>query len=191
MSITPSDATFFEAMYQQDRDPWNFAGDAYELGRYRSIIAALAHRRYRHAFEPGCSVGVLTEQLASLCDAVEAIDFSPTAVERTRERCAALPNVSVRCTSLPDRMPVVGFDLLVLSEIGYYFTPADLGRLAPALIEPMLPGSTLLAAHWLGGSPDHIMSGDEVHAILGKNPSLQLEHSERHERFRLDRWVRV
>jgi SAM-dependent methyltransferase len=182
---------FFEEKYRKKSDPWDFTVSEYELGRYQAIIAALAHKHYSRAFEPGCSIGVLTELLAAVCDFVEAIDFSETAVAQAQKRCAHLRNVDVLCASLPARMPVVGFDLIVLSEIGYYFARHDWMRISSALIEPMPKGGTLLAAHWLGHSNDHCVNGDQVHEVLLSLPKIKLEHSERHEKFRIDRWVRA
>jgi hypothetical protein len=191
MSISyQSSASFFEAKYQKMADPWNFSGSPYELGRYDAILSALSPRRYHRAFEPGCSVGVLTERLAGICDSLEAVDFSLTAVTHARERCEHLPNVVVSCRSLADSVPVKGFDLIVLCEIGYYFNPEEWKAISMSLIAPMISGTTLLAAHWLGNSVDHHMNGDRVHSILGSNPLLHLEYSERHEAFRLDRWIR-
>ncbi len=191
MSTDTTSADFFEEKYRAEADPWNFAGSAYEQGRYAATIHALEGRRYRNAFEPGCSVGVLTEKLAALCDGVEAVDFAPTAIEAARTRCAALPHVMFRCTSLTDRLPVRGFDLIVLSEMGYYFTPEQWRATANDLIGTAEPGTTFLAVHWIGHWPDHLMSGDEVHAILREYAALRLMYEERHEHFRLDRWERL
>lgn len=193
MSVLPTTSPeFFEAKYRSAGDPWNFAADAYEQARYRTILRALSSARYGSAWEPGCSVGVLTEQLASLCDRVDACDFAAAAVEQARVRCAHLPGVRVHCASLTDPAPLSSFDLVVLSEIGYYFTAEEWQRQAQRIAEGMRPGATLLAAHWLGHSPDHIQSGDAVHTILRSHRRLQLEHAERHEQaesgFRLDRF---
>lgn len=185
-----SSPAFFEAKYQKNVDPWSFSSKPSELFRYEHILGALAHRRYASAFEPGCSIGVLTEQLASVCDHVYALDFSATATARARERCAALPHVTVECASIPDVLPSAITDLLVLSEIGYYLPLAEWTALARSMIEPLGSGATVLAAHWLGYSEDHALSGDEVHAALLALPSLTLEYSERYPTFRLDRLVR-
>ena len=183
---------FFEAKYRDGADPWNFAADAYEQARYRTILAALAPHHYRHAWEPGCSVGVLTQQLASLCDRVDACDFAQAAVEQARARCAGLPGVAVRCASLTDEAPLADFDLIVLSEIGYYFKADEWQRQVGRIVSAMQPGATLLAAHWLGRSPDHIQGGDAVHSAFLAHPRLQHELGERHEQansgFRLDRF---
>jgi cyclopropane fatty-acyl-phospholipid synthase-like methyltransferase len=186
-----SSAAFFEAKYQKKTDPWGFSSNAYELQRYDAIIRAIAHRRYGRAFEPGCSIGVLTERLAAHCDEVYAIDFSPSASAQARTRCAHLPQVEVGCASLPDGTPAKDFDLLVLSEIGYYFTAQDWQRISTTLIDSLPRGATVLAAHWLGHSQDHRISGDEVHEILLSHPKVRVDHRERDPNMRLDRLVRL
>jgi predicted TPR repeat methyltransferase len=185
-----STADFFEAKYQERPDPWDFAGSRYELARYDAIVAALNHRRYRNAIETGCSIGVLTERLATLCDHVLAFDFSPAAAAQASDRCSHLPGVQIECATFEDHLPASGFDLIVLSEIGYYFTLADWHHLTARIVDSMAPGTTLLAEHWLGQSADHVIGGDVVHDILRLHPRLALQHSERHEAFRLDRWER-
>ena len=186
-----SSAAFFEAKYRVDPDPWDFSKDAYELGRYHAIIRAISDRRYHRAFEPGCSIGVLTERLAAHCDAVDAIDFSTTAAAQAQARCAHLPQVEVRCAALPEGMPAKQFDLLVLSEIGYYFTAEDWREITITLIESIPQGAIVLAAHWLGHSPDHCISGDDVHEILLSHAELHVEYTERDRNMRLDRLVRL
>lgn len=186
----PSTPAFFEAKYTKEEDPWNFSNKPSELQRYDAIVSALAHRRYSRAFEPGCSIGVLTERLAVLCDTLESIDFSPTAVASAALRCAALAHVKVSCASFPGRFTFAGFDLLVLSEIGYYFSVDEWRALSRLMTDSMDEGSTLLAAHWLGGSRDHRISGDQVHDILTSMSGFKVEHSERHATFRLDRLVK-
>jgi hypothetical protein len=185
----PSSAAFFEAKYQKDPDPWDFSSDTYELGRYDAIIRAISHRRYRRAFEPGCSIGVLTERLASHCDAVYAIDFSSTASSHAQARCAHLPHVEVHCAALTERVPAKKFDLLILSEIGYYFTLQVWKHIYSVLIDSIPQDTTVLAAHWLGQSKDHCIAGDEVHNILLAHPRLRIEHTERNQHMRLDRLV--
>jgi cyclopropane fatty-acyl-phospholipid synthase-like methyltransferase len=186
-----SSAAFFEAKYQKKTDPWDFSTNTYELQRYNAIIRAIAHRRYGRAFEPGCSIGVLTERLAAYCDEIHAIDFSPSACAQARARCARLPQVKVTCASLPAGTPAKDFDLLVLSEIGYYFTPEDWQRTSAALIDSLPQGAIVLAAHWLGHSQDHRIHGDEVHEILLSHPKLRADHRERGPNMRLDRLVRL
>ena len=182
---------FFEARYQKQEDPWNFAASEFEQGRFTTIVGAIAGRRYRRAFEPGCSIGTLTERLASFCDEVHASDFSATAAARAAERCAHLPNVQVTCDALSEKTPLEGYDLVVFSEIGYYFRLSKWRTTVAMLAASMNSGTTLLASHWLGRSRDHRLTGDQVHEVLRAEPLLQLEHEERNPGFRLDRFVRL
>ena len=185
---------FFDRKYREDPDPWNFAASPYEQSRYDAIVRALKPRAYRRCFEPGCSIGVLTARLAGFCGRVEAMDIAPAAVERARERCLQMDNVRVFRGALPEIPGAGGFDLIVLSEIGYYFTKEQLPAVADALVQRLEPGGILLAAHWLGRSPDHLLSGEQVHSLLRQVQGLRHEHNERHgqgdQGFLLDRWIR-
>jgi protein-L-isoaspartate O-methyltransferase len=191
MTTSTTSQSFFERMYSQDADPWAFNSSPYEQGRYGSILNALEHRRYQRALEPGCSVGVLTALLATICDQVVGMEISPTAAEYARVRCGRLANVRITCGALPEQIPGGEFDLIVLSEIGYYFGEEQFAMLAEHLIQRLADPGVLLAAHWLGRSKDHILSGNRVHKILRTLPGLKLEYSERHSKFRLDRWVKA
>ena len=63
-------AAYFDAMYQDATDPWGFEERWYEQRKYAISLAQLPARRYRRAFEPGCSIGVLSALLAPRCDAL-------------------------------------------------------------------------------------------------------------------------
>ena len=182
---------FFEAKYAASGDPWQFATSSYERERYATILNALAGRRYARAFEPGCSIGVLTRQLAQICDSVEAIDISPTAVAAARQTCLDCANVKVTTGYLPDSIPQGVFDLIVFSEIGYYFDAARLHQVVAQLVDRLTAGGVFLAAHWLGDSDDHVLSGDQVHRLLGAMEGIEKTLAERHKGFRIERWTRT
>lgn len=186
----PTSAAAFELKYRAESDPWNFRASAYERDRYRRILSSLDRPRYTHAFEPGCSIGELTAQLADRCDRITATDVSWTALERAQLRCSTLPNVHFDRCDLGLEMPAGGFDLIVLSEIAYYFDHVTLARIADRLQQALLPGGELVVSHWLGHSSDHVLHGDEVHRIMANELSLQLRESSRYEGFRLDAWIK-
>jgi len=191
MSNSTTSPGYFEAKYKLAADPWNFAVSRYELDRYAAIVASLKSRRFERAFEAGCSIGVLTGQLAAFCQHVSALDVSVTAVSRALERCRHLLNVDIGVGSLLIDVPRGSFDLIILSEIGYYFNPEELASIGKALSVRLRPGGILLGAHWLGHSDDHLLSGDEVHGIIGSLPDLDLAFSERHYGYRIDHWTKA
>jgi SAM-dependent methyltransferase len=147
-------------------------------------------------FEPGCSVGELTVLLAARCGQVIATDVADAAVARARERCAPCPNATVTRATLPDEFPEGDFDLIVFSEIGYYFDEPVLQAVATNLESHLRGGGRIIAAHWIGHSPDHVLSGDEVHAVLHEQLELRHVAHERHasserDGFVLDVWDTV
>jgi trans-aconitate methyltransferase len=181
----------FEQRYRESADPWNFKSSEYERDRYDTTMAMLTRQSYRRAFEPGCSVGELTARLASRCETLVATDFSPSAVARARRRCEAWPNVDVYRADLAERLPAGRFDLIVFSEVGYYFDRVDLIRIAFGLVDKLDIGGEFVAVHWRGHSPDHMLHGDEVHRLLARHLPLDWIKGERHTGFCIDSWRRT
>jgi SAM-dependent methyltransferase len=182
----------FEATYREarDGDPWDFAGSAYEQRRYDLTVGCLDRPRYRRAFEPGCATGELTARLVARCDEVVALDPSPSALARARDRVGDRPGVRIDLGAVPEDWPAGCFDLIVLSEIGYYFDQADLAALIQRCVDSQAPDAQLLAVHWRGHSDDHVQHGDDVHRqlvdTLGRQPDVEL----RDPGFLLARWDR-
>lgn len=179
---------FFERLYQSSEDPWNFRHSTYERDRYAAIVASINDRQYRSAFEPGCAIGELTAMLAPLCQSLEAIDFSASAVEKASLRCRDYPQVHVHQGALPQGVPARPCDLIVFSEVGYYFTPDDLESLVVQLWSILEPGGRLIACHWLGDSEDHQLHGTEVHKILRRVLGAQAELKSPEHGYTLQRW---
>jgi chemotaxis methyl-accepting protein methylase len=119
-----------------------------------------------------------------------ATDVSPTAVEKARQRCAAYDHVRIECGDLRTMSLNAPLDLVVLSEVAYYFEVKQLEDIANRLAAALDVGGTLLAVHWLGESADHILHGDEAHEVLLRRLPLQHVMARRHPGFRVDMWVR-
>ncbi len=185
-----SNGETFEAKYQRDPDPWDFKLSRYERRRYAATLATLGRARYRHAFEPGCSIGEFTAMLAPQCDRVLATDISLTAARRAVVRCAEFPGVEINCADIRDGVPAGPFDLVVFSEIGYYFDAATLRGIAHQLAATLGAGGEFIAVHWLGHSADHALHGDEVHNLLRLHLPLDWAGGARYEGFRIDQWRR-
>jgi SAM-dependent methyltransferase len=184
-------AAFFEQMYATSDDPWDFAHSGYEQSRYDAILAALDRPLYNRAFEPACSIGEFTRRLAPRCGHVDAIDISSTAIALAKQRCCDFPQVTFHIGALPHQIPDGQFDLIVFSEVGYYFSEDILIQLAATLVDRIPSGGCLVAAHWLGTSEDHVLRGDRVHEILAETGGLRPTLNSRHSAFRLDRWTRI
>ena len=188
MSTTSEE--FFDAMYQRDGDPWNFAADPYERQRYGRILEAVGAGPYRRVFEPGCSIGELTRLLAPRCGHLLASDISATAAAAAASRCAEMSQVTVVHADLANQLPDGTFDLIVFSEIGYYFTRRRLAGVIDRLVDRLDHPGRLVAAHWTGRSPDHVLSGETVHRTIGDNDRLEPIISEIRPGYVLGVWLR-
>ena len=138
-------ASYFDGMYAGSPDPWGFASRWYEARKYAITVAMLPEERYGDAFEPGCSVGVLSDLLASRCERLLCCDIAPAAVKSAAQRTAARGNVRVQQRALPQDWPAGQFDLIVLSEILYYFAGTDLDHVLDLTAAALRPGD------WMAG----------------------------------------
>ena len=185
-------ASYFDALYQTDPDPWKFATSKYEAEKYAATIAALPQPKYRSALEIGGSIGVLTQQLARRCDELLSIDVSQLAQSQAIDRCRDLPQVSFEIMRFPQAYPTAKFDLIVVSEVGYYWCLEDLRIAQERIFELLEPGGHLLLVHWLPRSPDYPLTGDQVHDLFLNFVPIPLQHLQGHSnsQYRLDLFAR-
>lgn len=165
---------YFDEMYAAAPDPWSLRTRWYEQRKYALSVAMLPRQRYGEAFEPGCSVGVLTSMLAPRCDRLLSCDMAEAAVKAAAETTACLPNVTVERRAIPGDWPPGRYDLIVLSEFLYYFAGHDLDEVIYLAMAALRPAGTLLAVHWRHPVADYPRSGDEVHTALCCRDGLAL-----------------
>jgi SAM-dependent methyltransferase len=180
---------YFEQLYKSDPDPWKFETSEYEKAKYAATIAALGSERSGQVLEVGCANGVLTRALAGHCDALLAIDVSVTALRQAEARCADFPNVTFRLAGIPEDTIAGEFDLIVLSEVAYYWDARDAKRASEVFKARRRSGGRLLLVHWLGET-DYPASGEEAVERLRRSlgPAVRVERAVRTPEYRLDLW---
>jgi len=184
------DPTYFDDVYRANADPWAFETSPYERDKYAATIAALPNERYESAFEIGCSIGVLTQLLARRCHTLLAVDASEKPLAKARTRLSDAPGVTIRQMNVPAEFPANPFDLIMLSEVGYYWAMPDLTRARQLLIDGLQPGGHLLLVHWTPVVHDYPLTGDQVHDFFMEqtSPDGPLHHrlNQRADTYRLD-----
>ena len=178
--------SYFEKLYAASNDPWNFSASDYERQKYEATLAAMG-TGHRRALEIGCSIGVFTRLLAERCSRLVAVDIADGALRQARRRCADQPHVEFRRLALPGAMPSGQFNLVVLSEVGYYWTLSDLDRFAGWLTGALTACGLCTLVHWTGET-DFPLTGDQVHdRILDlTRGSLEPRQHFQNEHYRLD-----
>ncbi len=181
----------FESLYASDPDPWGFETSDYERAKYARTLDALGPGPFASGLEIGCSIGVFTSLLATRCKSLLAVDISRLAVERARLRLGDRDNVQLEVRSLPEEMPAGSFDVVVCSEILYYWDRELLASAVPMLDESVAPGGVLVAVHWRKPTRTYPLLGDEAHELLSLHTSLVHTAGCVQDEYRLDRYEKA
>jgi SAM-dependent methyltransferase len=127
--------------------------------------------------------------LAERCDELVAWDGARIAIDETTRRISGTPGegrVQVKCARIPGDWPSGKFDLIVLSEVGYYCT--DLQQLKKRVNDSLSADGVLIACHWRRPAPDHPLTAEAVHSALRRGLCNVVVHRE--DDFLLDVWTR-
>ena len=190
MSDRSRDAAYFEGLYAADPDPWRFKTSAYEAEKYAATVAAVADRRYAAGLEVGCSIGVLSERIAPLCDSFLGLDITEVPLVEARARCAGLAHAHFACMAVPGDWPTGRFDLILLSEVLYFLSEADIRATAARVRSSLAPGGRVLLVNWIG-EPAPPQPGDVAAEAFIAAAGLAVERAERAAQYRLDLLVAI
>ncbi len=190
------DSAYFEKIYATTDDPWDFRSSGYERAKYADTLASLPRERYRRAFEIGCSNGELSARLIPRVGELLSVDLNERALAAARRRNARADSVRFERLQFPSELPEGSFDLIVVSEVAYYWGRADFEKAQRLLHGLLEPGGDLMLVHYTPEETDYPMTGDEVHeSFLGLSrqaggaPWRHLT-GHRHARYRLDAFRR-
>ena len=154
----------FDAVHAGTEDPWDYTGSWYERRKRALTLAALPSPSYSAGLEIGCSIGTLSVELADRCGSFVAVDASSAALVHASRRLAHLPAAETRHLTVPQDWPEGQFDLIVVSEVGYYLAPGELTELFDRVHATLLPGGTLALCHWRHPIDGWELDGEAVHA---------------------------
>lgn len=174
------DATYWERFYGTGPDPFGFDSSANEAAKFERTIEVCGPGPLGRVLELGASVGTFTELIARRCDHLLAIDISETAVRRARVRLAGFDNVTCETRVLPADLPSGPFDLIIASDVLYYWPMEDLLDTLPRLVAALAPGGALVAVHYVPPM-GAILSGGEVHDALDESLPLRRTVADRVE----------
>ena len=170
-------AARFEALHARSADPWHVRTRWYEERKRHATLAALPRPRYRSTLEIGCSIGALSEPLAGRSDQMLAIDLSERAVASARRAVGSAAEVRVQ-DAVSD-FPEGTYDLVVLSEVAYYWDEHEIREMCARISAVLNDDGVVVACHWRHTASDFRTPGDRVHEILREQGWFQLvEHRE-------------
>ena len=150
----------FDAMYVDGvDDPWRLDDSYYERRRLQLVLACLGRERYGRVLEIGCASGQLASQLRNRAEEVVGLDASAAAIRVAGARC---PTVRWVHGVAPGDIPDGEFDLIVLSEVGYFLDGVDLLTTVRALRRRLRVDGELVIANWRASTFDIPLDGPTV-----------------------------
>ena len=166
----PDDA--LERLHQREVDPWGAESRWYEQRKRDLVLAMLPRPDFERTLEIGCSTGALAQALASRSKHLLAVDRSTAALAAARRRFSDDDRVTVADLDVPHGWPQdVTFDLVVVSEVGYFLSPTELEALIGRVAGSLAPDGVLVLCHWRHRVEGWVLDADEVHARF-ENPHL-------------------
>jgi LmbE family N-acetylglucosaminyl deacetylase len=157
-----ADTRFFDELYAATPDPWDLRDSWYEQRKRACVLAALPRPTFRRAFEAGSARGDLSLGLVDRVAELITADAAAEAVAAARDRLGA--RAVTNRMELPAEWPTGRFDLIVLSEVGYYIE--DLDGLADRIASSLDDDGVLLMVHWRHVAKQHPLTAETVHLTL-------------------------
>lgn len=169
----PDDA--LDVVHQQDADPWGTQSRWYERRKRDLLLSVLPRARFRRTLEVGCSTGSLAQGLAARTSTLVAVDRSPAALRIARERLAGEPGTDVLGLDVPARWPGGSFDLVVVSEVGYFLSPRAVDRLADRVAASLDEDGVVVLCHWRHAVEGWPLDGAAVHERVARRLGVPLQ----------------
>lgn len=167
-----------DQLHRDSDDPWD-VDSWYERRKRALTLAALPREQYGRVLEVGCSVGALAVDLATRCDRLLAVDASPAAIDLAQRRTADVAHVDVRLARIPHQWPEGQFDLVSISEVGYFLSPQELAVMIVRVRDSLTDGGHVLLCHWRHEIVGWPLDGADVHdAFLATGARVLVEHRE-------------
>ena len=97
-----------------------------------------------------------------------------------------LPHVRFARMVAPGEWPEAMFDLVVFSEVLYYFTPDGIAEAARRTTGSLRPNGAVLLVNWFGPTDGSVPGDEAVHLFAEAAPGLTKLSHRRDETYRLD-----
>lgn len=193
---------FFVRMYfnwrYRNPDPYKVSASGYELEKMERVMATLGfEKRFGSILEIGCGEGNMTARLASISGRTLATDISDMAVRRTRETTSSFPNVETQRLDLLSDEPPGQFDLVVASEVLYYFEKGQLPAVLERITSCVKNGGSVALIHARALADDDMgvelkkFAARTIHEMFISDPRYSVIHDDIQPAYRVTVLMKV
>jgi SAM-dependent methyltransferase len=177
---------YFDCIYAQAEDPWDFRSSPYEREKYAATIAALPRSLFEAGLEVGCSIGELSLLLAPRCKALLGVDTAAAPLKLAQTRCAEMPHVRFAQMHVPAQWPDGKFDLIVLSEVLYFLAAHDIMAISGRGAASLAAQGVVMLVNWLGRTDDPCTGDEAADRFIASIPQLGTALQQRQNDYRID-----
>lgn len=183
----------FEQRYRDEPDPWGVFTRADEHAKRAAIIKGVDRGDSSSILELGSGIGGHSSALAAISIHLDCVEATPTGAERTRERLANHKHAHVHQITLPGSLPRPSYTTIVIAELLYYLSVAEMASLADDVAAALAPEGQLVLAHHWSDFRDAKQSGATIHRDFAR--FCKLCHSQpqlisRTAHWRVERFTR-
>ncbi|MEJ0053545.1 MAG: class I SAM-dependent methyltransferase [bacterium] len=146
----------------------------------KAAIGLINSRRYARCLDLGTGRGQYAEEAAPHCGEVLAIDISPEAVERAKERLGHIPNIRFSVANLRTFGSSEPFDLVILGDTLYYLGdlrfPLEFRKAIANIVRLVAPEGRILMVNYI--SPGRSEKQLREYAALFQAEGMRIEHND-------------
>lgn len=182
---------YFDWALRNDTTPFGEDGEA-EYEKYTRILHALDFKgHFKNVLDLGCGEGYLMRRLAGRAGRILGVDISPTVIRRAGRRLAPFDNVELRAADALTEEIEESFELVLCSELLYYFNIKQFGTIAGKIERWTRPGGYLLLAHSRAaaddeeGSEPFAFGAKTIHDTFLENPVFHAESDITYPAYRI------
>ncbi|MBX5230120.1 glycosyltransferase [Rhizobium sp. NLR9b] len=190
---------YWEELFSQV-DPWDYRNN-YETVKYFQTLSLLDDRRFSNGLELACAEGTFTRMLAARVDNLLATDISASAVARAASLQDHDSTVAYRQLDLLRDDLEGPYDLIVCSEVLYYFENREkLRQIVDKIAGSLRTGGWFVTAHanLLVDRPNetgfgwpHEFGAIGIGEMFDQHPDLTLSVEAKSPLYRIQRFEKV
>lgn len=188
MRTDPNELGYFDVLYHNNDDPWGYEKRWYEARKRQICLSLLMKEQYQHGLEIGCSNGVFSQQLAERCQRLTCLDANAQAIQLAQKKLGHLTHVDLQQHCIPHQFPEQKYDLIVISEILYYLSEAELRQCMAQVQQALTSDGVVLCCHWRYPIEGFELNGETVHEILKSELTLHHYLACHDPDFMIDLW---
>lgn len=169
---------YFDIKYRT-KDPYGV--QTQRLGdRYCDMLALIGNMKFGRGLDVGCGEGVFSKMLLNVCEQVDGIDISRSAIERASSKYRTYPSLRFSVTDIVKADFDSKYDLIVCAEVLYYLNRRQLKKLVSRI-----PGWLCEGGYLLTGNIKRIRAGrgffrswiiaEEITQMLSKVEQFKVE----------------